>query len=60
MIYLDGSKYHILEVVKMLELLKVELKRYLELLERGEYTPEVKKLGATIRQHTLIYDKESK
>jgi hypothetical protein len=44
----------------MLELLKVEVKRYLELLERGEFTPEVKKLGATIRQHSIILEKENK
>jgi hypothetical protein len=46
--------------MKMFELLKYEVKRYYELLERGEFTPEVKKLGATIRQHTIILEKENK
>jgi hypothetical protein len=44
----------------MRELLLAELKRYVELLERGEFTPEAKKLGATIRQHTIIFEKENK
>jgi hypothetical protein len=43
----------------MRELLLLEVKRYAELLERGEFTKEVKKLGATIRQHSITFEKEN-
>jgi hypothetical protein len=46
--------------VEMFNLLKAEVARYLDLLERGEFTPEMKKLGATIRQHSIILEKENK
>jgi hypothetical protein len=46
--------------VEMFKLLQVEVERYNELLKKGEFTPEVKKLGATIRQHSIILEKENK
>jgi hypothetical protein len=42
----------------MNELLLVEMKRAVQLLERGEITPELKSLLATIRKHSIILVKE--